>query len=143
MPKKKKNADIYVEVGSMAVKKSDLDVKTNKLPSVMTKATTEFFKKQSGFTIKKPSGKPKSGFKVSGNVVSLKKETKGKQELIMCTVSFALSELPRDKLVPGKLEGIGGVSVGKDIQGDAEFAVATATKEAAKMAAKQIEHATK
>ena len=135
--------DIYVEVGSMAVKKSELDEKINTLPAVMTKATTAYFKKQSGFTIKKPSGKDNEGYKVSGNVISLKKQKKGKQELLMCTVSFVLSELPKDKLIPGKQEGIGGTSLGKDIKGDAEFAVETATKEACKTTQKQIEHAMK
>lgn len=138
-----KNPDIYIEIGKMGVKKSDLDAKITTLPKVMTKAATEFFKKTSGFTLKKDPKSTAAEFMISGNVVSLKKETKGKQELLMCKVNFALTRLPGKKLVPGLIEGIGGTSLSKDIKGDAEFAVATATKEAAKTAIEQIGHAVK
>jgi hypothetical protein len=133
---------IQVAIGSMVVKKSDLGVKTTTLPAVMTKAAQEFFEKQSGLTIKRPSGKPDSGFEVSESVISLKKETKGSRQLILCTVSFALSRLPNDKPVPGKLVGHGTASVSRDVKGDAELAVATGIKEVSKLAVEQIKHAT-
>ena len=137
------NPDIYIEIGSMAVKKSDLKQKISTLPKVMTKATAEFFKKQKGFTTTKPSGSSVTGYKVSGNVITLKKQKKGQRELLMCTVSFALSILPGDKLIAGKQEGVGGTNLTNDLKDDAEFAVATATKEAAKTTVKQIEAANK
>lgn len=135
-----KQPDIYVEIAAMAAKKSDLKVKLTKLPAIMSKAAADYFKKESGFTTKKPKDKNDPAFKVSGNVTSLKKQKKGKNELIMCTVSFVLSRLSDDALASGKLEGIGGVSASNDLQGDAEFAVATATKEAGKVAVKQMKH---
>jgi len=141
------NPDIYVEIGPMSVKKSGVDaqfkqVKLNKLPPAMTKAATAYFKKKSGFTTQKPK-KESPAFCVSGNVVSLSKRTKGKDDLIMASVVFALVTLPDQKLVAGKLEGIGGISISKKLQEDAEFAAATATEQACEVTVKQIGHAMK
>ena len=139
-----KGEDINVVIGDMTAKKSDVDgAKLGPLPDVMTDAMTKFFKKQSGYVVKKASDKPKSGFKISGNIKSLTKETRDGVELVTCWVSLVLAELPKDSMVPGKLEGFGGTDIRKDLQKDIEFAVATATTEAATMAIKQIKHALK
>ncbi|MDC0936884.1 hypothetical protein OAS39_11410 [Pirellulales bacterium] len=141
------NPDIYVEIGAMSVKKSGVDaqfkdVKLNKLPPAMTKAATAYFKKKSGFTTQKPKEEGPA-FCVSGTVVSLTKKSKGKDELIMASVIFALITLPDKKLIAGKLEGIAGTSISKKLQGDAEFAAATAAEQACEVTVQQIGHAMK
>ncbi|MGL4512185.1 MAG: hypothetical protein ACRCT8_03785 [Lacipirellulaceae bacterium] len=141
MPKPK--ADVYVETGPVAAKASQLDVKLPAVATEMTKALKEFFEKERGFTTKAPSGKASEGYKVTGSMLSLESKEKNGLTFVMCEVSLVLSELPKDRMIPGRIEGTGGVSAGSDLQGDAEFAAATAVKEAATMAVKQIERAEK
>lgn len=136
-----KDEAINIVIGDMTAKNSDVAVKLDKFPSIMSKAMEEVLSKAKGLSVKKSATGLKSGFKVSGNMMSLKQEVRKGQDMLICWVSVALGELPKDKLVPGKIEGMGGTSISKDLQGDAEFAVETAAKEAAKTAIKQIEKA--
>ena len=139
-----KSSDIYVKIGKLSVKKTDFETKIkNAASGVMQKAAEAFFKGQSGMTLKQPQGKDAEGFCVSGTATTLAKETKGKKELVKCVVNLALSKLPDDKLVPGKLEGSAATEATKDLRGDAEAVLSAAVTEAAKMAVKQIKHASK
>ena len=129
-----KAKDVFVCIGKMAAKKSELDPK-GAMSSVMSKTATRVVSKAKGVTSKSAD---KQGYEISGTLADLSKTEKGNKFTISCKISLVIAELPKKKIVAAGESSASLQGSAKNSARDVEACVVAVTEHATQDALKKI-----
>ena len=118
----------FVNVGGVKVKDAfDRKYKTS-LPKILTAEATKVIKANSKLTTVKPREKGETGFDISGNITSIKREIKNNNLILESKVSMQISGWPKKSMfgfVEGKCKIMGDPNP-KRLDKEVEFCAKTA-----------------